>query len=43
MEDNTRREAVDRFLEEKIKSTYIVIDPVFGECDFSREIWNTRK
>ncbi len=43
VEDNKRREAVDRFLEEKIKSTYIVIDPIFGECDFSREIWNTRK
>ena len=36
-------EAVDAFLAGKIKSTYIVIDPLFGECDFSREIWNTRK
>ena len=36
-------EAVDAFLEEKIKDTYIVIDPMFAECDFSREIWNTRK
>ena len=35
--------AVDAFLENKIKSTYIVIDPLFGECEFSREIWNTRK
>ena len=43
VENEKRREAVDRFLEEKIKTTYIVIDPIFGECDFSREAWNTRK
>ena len=36
-------EAVNEFLEEKIKDTYIVIDPMFAQCDFSREIWNTRK
>ena len=36
-------EAVDRFLEEKIKTTYIVIDPLFKECEFSREAWNQRK
>ena len=36
-------EAVDRFLEEKIKTTYIIIDPLFKECEFSREAWNLRK
>ena len=36
-------EAIDAFLEEKIKETYIVIDPMFAACDFTREIWNTRK
>ena len=36
-------DAVNEFLEEKIKDTYIVIDPMFSQCDFSREIWNTRK
>ena len=35
--------AVDAFLEGKIKDTYIVIDPLFAECEFSREAWNTRK
>ena len=35
--------AVDEFLEGKIKSTYIIIDPLFGECEFSREAWNKRK
>jgi len=36
-------EAINEFLEEKIKDTYIVIDPMFSQCDFSREVWNTRK
>ena len=35
--------AVDAFLENKIKSTYIVIDPLFAECEFSREAWNALK
>lgn len=36
-------EAVDAFLDKKIKSTYIVIDPLFAECEFSRDAWNARK
>ena len=36
-------EAVDAFLNEKIKDTYIIIDPMFAECDFSREAWNQKK
>ena len=35
--------AVDAVLEQKIKSTYIVIDPMFAECEFTRESWNQRK
>jgi len=35
--------AVDEFLDKKIKDTYIVIDPMFAECEFSRKAWNTRK
>ncbi len=38
-----QQEAVDAFLEGKIKDTYIVIDPMFAECEFSREAWNARK
>ena len=38
-----QEEAVDRFLAEKIKNTYIVIDPLFAECEFSREQWNEKK
>ncbi len=43
VEQQKQIEAVDAFLEEKIKSTYIVIDPLFAECEFSRESWNARK
>ena len=32
-------EAIDKFIEEKIKSTYIVIDPMFADCDFDKEGW----
>ena len=41
--NDKQMEAVNAFLEEKIKDTYILIDPMFAGCDFSREIWNTRK
>ena len=41
---NTKQmEAVDAFLEQKVKDTYIVIDPLFAECEFTRQVWNTRK
>ena len=32
-------DAIDEFIDEKLDSTYIVIDPLFGDCDFSREGW----
>ena len=35
-------DAIDEFLEQKIKDTYIVIDPMYKECSFSREIWSTK-
>ena len=31
--------AVDDFIDSKIKSTYIVIDPVFSDCEFEKEGW----
>jgi len=34
--------AIDEFLEKKIKDTYIVIDPMFKECAFKRDIWKTK-
>jgi peptidyl-prolyl cis-trans isomerase SurA len=32
-------EAIDKFVEEKIKTTYIIIDPLFKDCVFNREGW----
>ena len=43
VQQSKQMEAVNKFLEDKIKSTYIVIDPLFSECEFSREAWNKRK
>ena len=34
-------EAIDEFIDSKIKTTYITIDPIFKDCDFAREGWNT--
>ena len=33
-------EAIDKFLDEKIDTSYIIIDPLFGDCDFSRKGWS---
>ena len=35
-------QAIDEFLEKKIKETYIVIDPMYKECSFGREIWSEK-
>lgn len=35
-------EAIDRFIEEKIKTTYIVIDPLFKDCQFARDGWSEK-
>ena len=32
-------DAIDKFIEEKIRSTYIIIDPLFKDCAFEREGW----
>ena len=32
-------EAIDNFLDDKIKTSYIIIDPLFKDCEFSREGW----
>ena len=35
-------EAIDDFINEKIASTYIVIDPLFKDCPFNREGWSSK-
>jgi len=43
VQQQKQQEAISNFLSEKIKTTYIVIDPMFAECEFSREDWNKKK
>ena len=35
-------EAIDKFIEDKIAATYIVIDPLFKDCDFDRSGWSEK-
>jgi peptidyl-prolyl cis-trans isomerase SurA len=35
-------EAINKFIHSKIKATYIVIDPLFSDCDFEREGWSEK-
>ena len=37
-----RVEAIDDFIDEKIKTTYIRIDPLFKDCDFERSGWASK-
>ncbi len=41
--DNARQQkqnqAIDEFIESRIKSTLIIIDPLFEDCEFEREGW----
>lgn len=32
-------EAIDQFIDSKIKTTYVVIDPLFEDCAFERDGW----
>ena len=32
-------DAIKVFIQKKIKETYIIIDPLFGDCDFSEQGW----
>ena len=34
--------AIDTFIREKIKSTYIIIDPIFKDCEFRNELWKEK-
>ena len=38
--DKEQNAAIDEFIDGKIKTTYIVIDPLFKNCEFSRDGWN---
>ena len=42
VEQTKKMKAIDEFIDGKIKSTYIVISPIFRECEFSRPGWSTK-
>lgn len=42
VKNRRQMEAVDKFVDDKIDVTYIVIDPMFGDCDFSRKGWERK-
>ncbi len=37
-----QQEAIDAFVDKKIKETYIIIDPMFSDCVFSRDGWKEK-
>jgi peptidyl-prolyl cis-trans isomerase SurA len=37
-----RRKAIEAFIDEKIKTTYIVIDPMFAGCPFEHAGWSAK-
>lgn len=37
-----KEEAIKNFIDSKIKETYIVIDPLFKECEFTRSGWQEK-
>lgn len=36
------QKAIDDFIDSKIESTYIIIDPLFGDCDFEKSGWKDK-
>ena len=40
--DAKRQEAIDEFIKSRIKSTLIIIDPLFKDCVFEREGWSEK-
>ena len=42
IENQKKMGAVDDFINRKIEETYIIIDPLFGDCDFSRSGWASK-
>ncbi len=37
-----RQDAIDKFLDEKIGTTYVTIDPIFKDCPFKRHAWKDK-
>ena len=41
-EQELQMKAIDDFIDSKIKSTYIIIDPLFKDCVFNRDGWEDK-
>ncbi len=41
-ESELSQKAIDDFIDSKIKSTYIIIDPLFGDCEFENKSWKEK-
>lgn len=35
-------QAINKFISDKIKTTHIILDPLFGDCEFERESWKDK-
>ena len=42
VKNRKQHEAIGKFIDKKISETYIVIDPLFADCDFSRPGWKEK-
>ena len=42
VENEKRMTAINKFVDDKIQSTYIIIDPLFKDCEFSRKGWASK-
>jgi peptidyl-prolyl cis-trans isomerase SurA len=40
--NNLQMKAINDFIDSKIKSTYIIIDPLFKDCSFERDGWEEK-
>jgi peptidyl-prolyl cis-trans isomerase SurA len=37
-----QNKAINDFIEEKIKTTYIIIDPLYKDCAFEKDGWSEK-
>ena len=42
VQNKLRMQAIDKFLEDKIKTTHIVIDPMYADCEFIQGGWQEK-
>ena len=42
VQNQKTNEAINKFVDEKIDSSYIIIDPLYKDCEFSRPGWSKK-